>query len=177
MPDPAVTTPAATRANGHVAADGAVRQFQVGFSDEAVDDRRPRVLAKRRHEKEAVSDQSQGAALATMQEFARYWAADYDSRKYEARLNAMSQFITEIDGLDVHFIHVRCKPEDALPTAPEPWSAARIWRDAGLAGNPRRGTRGFPGRESPGQVRPSISARCSAGGASDLHIGPGGRSL
>ena len=66
-------------------------------------------------EKETVADQSQGVPLAMIQKLARYWATDYDWRKCEAKLNALPQFITEIDGLDIHFIHVRSKHEDALP--------------------------------------------------------------
>ena len=111
----AVSTSATTAADGRAAADGAIRPFQVGFPDEAIDDLRRRVLATRWPEKETVSDPSQGVPLTTMQELARYWAADYDWRKCEARLNAVPQFITEIDGLDIHFIHVRSKHEDALP--------------------------------------------------------------
>ena len=65
--------------------------------------------------RETVADESQGVQLATMQALARYWATDYDWRKVEARLNALPQFITEIDGLDIHFIHVRSKHENALP--------------------------------------------------------------
>ena len=65
--------------------------------------------------KEIVADQSQGVQLATMQKLARYWANNYDWRKVEARLNALPQFMTEIDGLDIHFIHVRSKHENALP--------------------------------------------------------------
>src|SRR5213079_1721088 len=66
-------------------------------------------------DKETVADASQGVQLATMQELARYWDADYDFRRLEARLNALPQFMTEIDGLDIHFIHVRSPHEDALP--------------------------------------------------------------
>ena len=115
MSIPAATTSATTAADGRAAADGAVRPFQAGFPDEALDDLRRRVLATRWPEKETVSDQSQGVPLATMQELARYWATDYDWRRCEARLNDLPQFITEIDGLDIHFIHVRSKHEDALP--------------------------------------------------------------
>ena len=87
----------------------AIRPFQVHFSDEALTDLRRRITATRWPEKETVSDNSQGVPLATMQELARYWATDYDWRKCEARLNALPQFLTEIDGLDIHFIHVRSK--------------------------------------------------------------------
>ena len=76
---------------------------------------RARIAATRWPEKETVDDQSQGVQLATMQELARYWATEYDWRKCEARLNALPHFMTEIDGLDIHFIHVRSKHENALP--------------------------------------------------------------
>ena len=80
-----------------------------------VADLRRRIDATRWPERETVTDTSQGVQLATMQELARYWATDYDWRKCEAKLNALPQFITEIDGLDIHFIHVRSKHENALP--------------------------------------------------------------
>ena len=76
---------------------------------------RRRINATRWPEKETVADASQGVQLATIQKLARYWATDYDWRKCEAKLNALPHFITEIDGLDIHFIHVRSKHEDALP--------------------------------------------------------------
>jgi pimeloyl-ACP methyl ester carboxylesterase len=92
-----------------------VRPFHVDFPDEALQDLRRRIAATRWPERETVADQSQGVPLATMQELARYWATDYDWRKCEAKLNTLPQFITEIDALDIHFIHVRSKHEDALP--------------------------------------------------------------
>ena len=76
---------------------------------------RERVAATRWPDQETVADDSQGVQLATMQELARYWATDYDWRKCEAKLNALPQFVTEIDGLDIHFIHVRSKHANALP--------------------------------------------------------------
>jgi pimeloyl-ACP methyl ester carboxylesterase len=76
---------------------------------------RKRINATKWPERETVTDQSQGVQLATIQELARYWATGYDWRKVEARLNALPMFITEIDGLDIHFIHVRSKHENALP--------------------------------------------------------------
>ncbi|WP_019587732.1 epoxide hydrolase family protein [Deinococcus apachensis] len=92
-----------------------VRPFRINVSEEQLADLRQRILATQWPEKETVPDQSQGVPLATMQELARYWASEYDWRKVEARLNALPQFITEIDGLDIHFIHVRSQHEDALP--------------------------------------------------------------
>lgn len=93
----------------------AVRPFRVNFADEQLVDLRRRVKAARWPDRETVKDPSQGVQLATMQSLARYWANEHDWRKIEARLNAFPQFVTEIDGLDIHFIHVRSKQEGALP--------------------------------------------------------------
>ena len=111
---------AASRANigaqpRDAAANTAIRPFRVDFPQTELDDLRKRVLATRWPEKETVADFSQGVPLATMQKLARYWATEYDWRKVEAKLNALPNFITEIDGLDIHFIHVRSKHENALP--------------------------------------------------------------
>jgi pimeloyl-ACP methyl ester carboxylesterase len=92
-----------------------IRPFRVDVPQEALDDLRRRIASTRWPSSELVNDRSQGVQLATMQELARYWTTDYDWRKNEARLNALPQFTTEIDGLDVHFIHVRSKHDDALP--------------------------------------------------------------
>jgi pimeloyl-ACP methyl ester carboxylesterase len=93
----------------------AIRPFQFKASDEALADLRKRIAATRWPEKETVNDATQGVKLATMQKLAQYWGTDYDWRKCEAQLNALPNFITEIDGLDVHFIHVRSKHKNALP--------------------------------------------------------------
>jgi pimeloyl-ACP methyl ester carboxylesterase len=92
-----------------------IRPFSVNFPQERIAELRQRIAATQWPERETVTDTSQGVQLAPMQELARYWATDYDWRKVEARLNALPQFITEIDGLDIHFIHVRSKHEKALP--------------------------------------------------------------
>src|SRR5947207_10287348 len=92
-----------------------IRPFAVEISDEALDDLRRRIEATQWPEQETVADESQGVPLATMQRLARYWATEYDWRTCEAKLNALPQFMTEIDGLDIHFIHVRSEHEDALP--------------------------------------------------------------
>jgi pimeloyl-ACP methyl ester carboxylesterase len=97
------------------AGDGAIRSFSVDVPEEDVDDLRRRIVATRWPEQETVADQSQGVQLATMQELVRYWGTDYDFRRFEARLNALPQFMTEIDGLDIHFIHVKSPHENALP--------------------------------------------------------------
>ena len=93
----------------------AVRPFRINVPEDALIDLRRRLAATRWPDRETVTDDSQGVQLATMRELARYWATDYDWRKVEARLNALAQFVTEIDGLDIHFIHVRSKHENALP--------------------------------------------------------------
>jgi pimeloyl-ACP methyl ester carboxylesterase len=95
--------------------DNALRPFQFNAPDEALADLRRRVAATHWPDRETVADTSQGVQLATMQELARYWGTDYDWRKVEARLNALPQFVTEIDGLDIHFIHVPSKHDNALP--------------------------------------------------------------
>jgi hypothetical protein len=95
--------------------DAEIRPFRIEMPDEAIADLRRRIAATRWPSKELVADRSQGVQLATLQELARYWAADYDWRACEARLNALPQFKTEIDGVDVHFIHVRSPHPDALP--------------------------------------------------------------
>src|SRR5215211_5298091 len=92
-----------------------IRPFHVQVSDEALQDLRRRIAATRWPSRELVQDRSQGVQLATMQALARYWTTDYDMRRVEARLNALPQFTTEIDGVDIHFIHVRSPHPDALP--------------------------------------------------------------
>ena len=95
--------------------NAAVRPFNVGFPETELTDLRRRLNATRWPERETVTDDSQGVRLAMMQDLARYWATDYDWGKCEAKLNALPNFITEIDGLDIHFIHVRSQHADALP--------------------------------------------------------------
>jgi hypothetical protein len=103
------------RSRGQAADKDAMRPFHVSIPEEALVDLRRRIAASRWPDKETVADQSQGVQLATIRELARYWATDYEWRKGEAKLNALPQFITEIDGLDIHFIYVRSKHEHALP--------------------------------------------------------------
>jgi pimeloyl-ACP methyl ester carboxylesterase len=93
----------------------AIRPFHLEIPDEQLDDLRRRIEATRWPTKELVDDRSQGVQLATMKELARYWTTEYDWRKCEARLNALPQFTTEIDGGDIHFIHVKSPHEDAMP--------------------------------------------------------------
>jgi hypothetical protein len=92
-----------------------IRPFRVDMPDETITDLRRRIAATRWPTKELVADRSQGVQLATLEELARYWAAEYDWRRCEARLNALPQFTTGIDGVDVHFIHVKSGHENALP--------------------------------------------------------------
>src|SRR5512144_1987280 len=124
------------------AEDNTIRPFQVGFPEAELTELRRRVNATRWPERETVTDDSQGVPLAMMQELARYWGTDYDWRKCEANLNALSHFMTQIDALDIHFIHVRSQHADAFhlvipslpgygfsgkPTTPG-WDPARIAR-------------------------------------------------
>src|SRR5215510_4875143 len=101
-------TPTATQ-------DTAVRPFVVNVPEADLDDLRRRIKATRWPERETVEDDSQGVPLALMQDLAAYWGADYDWRRCEAKLNSLPNFLTEIDGLDIHFIHVRSPHADALP--------------------------------------------------------------
>jgi pimeloyl-ACP methyl ester carboxylesterase len=93
----------------------AVRPFEIGFPEAELTELRGRINATRWPERETVTDDSQGVPLALMQDLARYWATEYDWAKCEAKLKALPHFITEIDGLDIHFIHVRSRHQDALP--------------------------------------------------------------
>ena len=95
--------------------DNAIRPFRINIPEEALLDLRRRIAATRWPDRETVADQSQGVQLATMRELAHYWSTEYDWRKAEAKLNALPQFVTTIDGLDIHFIHVRSREKNALP--------------------------------------------------------------
>jgi pimeloyl-ACP methyl ester carboxylesterase len=109
-------SPSATQQRSDQSTDKtAIRPFRVAVPEAELTELRRRVAAARLPERETVTDHSQGVPLATVQKLARYWADEYDWRKVEARLNSVPNFITEIDGLDIHFIHVRSKHENALP--------------------------------------------------------------
>src|SRR3954452_8729716 len=97
------------------AENGAIRPFHVDIPDESLEDLRQRIAATRLPSEELVEDRSQGVQLATIQELVTYWVTDYDLGRMEARLNALPQFTTEIDGVNIHFIHVRSPHENALP--------------------------------------------------------------
>jgi pimeloyl-ACP methyl ester carboxylesterase len=112
LPNPLAAAPAKAST---AAEDTAIRPFTFQAPQAALDELRRRIAATRWPEKETVADSSQGVPLATMQDLARYWATDYDWRKAETKLNAFPQFVTKIDGLDIHFIHVRSKHPNALP--------------------------------------------------------------
>src|SRR4051794_6097704 len=159
------------------AAQSAIRPFTVETPEADLDDLRARIAATRWPEKETVEDQSQGVQLATMQALARYWGSDYDLRRFEARLNAVPQFITEIDGLDIHFIHVRSPHEHALPliiTHGWPGSVIEMLNVAGPLTDPTAhgGTR----RRRRGRVRcgGSLDARLRVLSQADHdRLGPG----
>src|SRR5580692_4221220 len=105
-----------TQSGGEKASDkNTIRPFQVNVPEAELTDLRRRIIATKWPDRETVTDASQGVQFATMQKLARYWATDYDWRKCEAKLNALPQFITEIDGLDIYFLHIRSKHENALP--------------------------------------------------------------
>jgi pimeloyl-ACP methyl ester carboxylesterase len=115
------------RASSDYFAADAIRPFRIDFPEDALVDLRRRIAATRWPERETVADQSQGVQLATLQQLASYWTTDYDWREIETRLNALPHFITEIDGLDIHFIHVRSSHANALPLIVTPgWPGSII---------------------------------------------------
>ena len=110
-----MTPTVATQRSNQEVEKTAIRPFRANFPEADLAELRRRIHATRWPDRETVADASQGVQLATMQRLAHYWATEYGWNKCEARLNALPQFITEIDGLEIHFIHVRSKHEDALP--------------------------------------------------------------
>jgi len=110
-----LSAPGGARAALATQADASIRPFHVSIPQAALDDLKKRIAATRWPDRETVADASQGAQLARLQELVRYWGTGYDWRKCEARLNALPQFVTSIDGLDIHFIHVRSRHKNALP--------------------------------------------------------------
>jgi pimeloyl-ACP methyl ester carboxylesterase len=111
----AVASVATQQRTAHANDKDAIRPFQVNVPEAELTELRRRINATKWPERETVADASQGVQLATMQKLARYWSTEYDWRKVEAKLNALPQFITKLDGLDIHFIHVRSKEKNALP--------------------------------------------------------------
>ena len=138
-----------TAADPGTAKDGAIRPFSIEVAQEDLDELRRRITATRWPSKELVADRSQGVQLATIQALSRYWTMDYDWRACEARLNALPQFTTEIDGVEIHFIHVKSDHENALPlimTHGWPGSVDRAARDRRPAHRPDRARRRRRGR-------------------------------
>ena len=134
-----------------------IRPFQVEVPEEALDDLRRRIAATRWPSRELVEDRSQGVQLATTQALASFWETEYDWRACEARLNALPQFKTEIDGVEIHFIHVRSQHEDALPlimTHGWPGSVVELLETVGPADRPDRARRAAPGTRSTWCCRP-----------------------
>ena len=118
----AIVIPTAARAD-----EASVRPFRVHVPDSDLADLRRRIASTRWPDKETVADGSQGAQLAKLQELVRYWGGGYDWRKFESRLNALPQFVTNIDGVDIHFIHVRSRQKNALPViVTHGWSGSLI---------------------------------------------------
>src|SRR3954470_5285359 len=110
-----VSTPSMARGQAATAMDTSIRPFRVHISDEKLADLRARIQATRWPTKELVGDRSQGVQLATLKAPAGYWATDYDWRKAEAKLNALPQFVTNIDGVDIYFIQVKSRHSNAMP--------------------------------------------------------------
>ena len=136
-----------------------VRPFHVGVPDAALVELRQRIAATRWPDRETVGDRSQGAQLAKLQELLRYWGTGYDWRKLEARLNALPQFVTTIDGVDIHFIHVRSRHPNAMPVI-----LTHGWPGSRRGSSCTRASRSGPGTipESPRLgIRCSTTSRCT----------------
>src|SRR6266487_903181 len=141
-----------------------IRPFHVDIPEEQIDDLRRRIEATRWSSKELVDDRSQGVQLATVKELARYWVTDYDLGRLEEKLNALPQFTTEIDGVDIHFIHVRSKHEDALPlimTHGWPGSVIELLETVGPLTDPTAHG-GTPGTHSTWCCRPCLATASRA---------------
>jgi len=151
-----------------------IRPFRVDMPDEAIADLRRRIATTRWPSKELVADRSQGVQLATLQELARYWATDYNWRACEARLNALPQFTTEIDGVAVHFIHVRSRHENAMPlimTHGWPGSVIELLEAVGPLTDPTG--HGGSAEDAFHLVLPSIPGYGFSGEPTELGWGPG----
>src|SRR5437588_8899994 len=150
-----------------------IRPFHVEVPEEAISDLRRRIDATRWPSRELVTDRSQGVQLATIQELARYWTAEYDWRACEARLNALPQFVTEIDGVDVHFIHVKSRHDTALPlimTHGWPGSIIELLETVGPLTNPT--AHGGRAEDAFHLVLPSIPGYGFSGEPTELGWGP-----
>src|ERR687888_1422998 len=151
-----------------------VRPFQVEIPEEKIADLRRRIEATRLPSKELVDDRSQGVQLATIQELARYWANDYDFGRIEARLNALPQFTTEIDGVEIHFIHVRSQHEDAMPlimTHGWPGSVMELLETVGPLTDPT--AHGGEAEDAFHLVLPSVPGYGFSGEPTEVVWGPG----
>jgi pimeloyl-ACP methyl ester carboxylesterase len=156
------------------AVETAIRPFQVEIADEALDDLVRRIGAMRWPSKELVTDRSQGVQLATMQELARYWVTDYDWRRAEAKLNALPQFTTEIDGVEIRFIHVKSSHENALPlimTHGWPGSVIELLETVGPLTDPT--AHGGSAEDAFDLVLPSIPGYGFSAEPTELGWGPG----
>src|SRR6204780_2637947 len=150
-----------------------IRPFRVDMPDEAIADLRRRISARRWPSRELVADRSQGVQLATLQELARYWATDYDWAACEAKLNALPQFKTEIDGLDIHFIHVESAHPNALPlimTHGWPGSVVELLETIGPLTDPT--AHGGRAEDAFHLVLPSIPGYGFSGEPTELGWGP-----
>jgi pimeloyl-ACP methyl ester carboxylesterase len=156
----------------------AIRPFTIETPESELEDLRARIAATRWPSKELVADRSQGVQLATLQELARYWTTDYDWRKCEAKLNALPQFTTEIDGVEIHFIHVRSKHEDALPlimTHGWPGSVIELLETVGPLTDPT--AHGGGPEDAFHLVLPSLPGYGFSGKPTELGWGPGRNAL
>jgi pimeloyl-ACP methyl ester carboxylesterase len=151
-----------------------VRPFHIDIADEDLDDLRRRIAATRWPSRELVGDRSQGVQLATMQELARYWMTDYDMRGSAAKLNALPQFMTEIDGVDIHFIHVRSPHDNAMPlimTHGWPGSVIELLETVGPLTDPT--AHGGNAEDAFDLVLPSIPGYGFSAEPTELGWGPG----
>jgi hypothetical protein len=147
------------------AGTNAIRPFTASVPDAELTELRQRIAAARYPERETVADDTQGVQLATIQKLARYWATDYDWRKCEAKLEALPSFTTEIDGMDIHFIHVRSKHDD--PNLPGRVTASRR-RSPAPAVRVRCRRSACPSRRlSPSSSVPDRPARCTSSRSTD----------
>jgi pimeloyl-ACP methyl ester carboxylesterase len=159
----------AARGKNAAVSEEAIRPFRANIPQSALDDLRRRLLATRWPTKELVADRSQGVQTATLQNLARYWATEYDWRKAEARLNALPQFTTEIDGVDIHFIHVKSRHENALPliiTHGWPGSVIELLETVGPLTDPT--AHGGKGEDAFDLVLPSIPGYGFSGEPTEL---------
>jgi pimeloyl-ACP methyl ester carboxylesterase len=173
MSDSTTAGPRAAESSA-AADDSTIRPFRVDLPEHALDDLRRRLALARLPSKELVTDRSQGVQLATIQELARYWATDYDLGRLQARLNALPQFMTTIDGVDIHFLHIRSEHQDALPlimTHGWPGSVIELLETVDPLTDPT--AHGGQAEDAFDLVLPSIPGYGFSGEPSELGWGPG----